>query len=252
MTFLDFLSRACVIPGALCLRHRALCVCSHVNSAGSGTVEDLRHKSRGRRLQFPESELSGDPASLSAHLPAPRRSKAACGRGPRSSPRRVSLSLSAVHRRRGGRGSGRGASGRRARARARARRGARGCWAAVLGGVGGVSEPRLPAQSRARRSPAALCCSLPGQARSSVPPASVDAAPCPRWAQQPGPSTAMTACLRRPSFSSRSSCSPDTDDQGAREDDSIWERKSGELTLGQVLPFLWSARVQWSGHLALN
>ncbi|XP_070352188.1 uncharacterized protein [Equus asinus] len=123
-------------------------------------------------------------------------------------------------------------------ARARARRGARGCWAAVLGGVGGVSEPRLPAQSRARRSPAALCCCLPGQARSSVPPASVDAAPCPRWAQQPWPSTAMTACLRRPSFSSRSSCSPDTDDQGAREDDSIWERvsKSTDVELLIILP----------------
>ncbi|XP_070424478.1 leucine carboxyl methyltransferase 1-like [Equus przewalskii] len=34
----------------------------------------------------------------------------------------------------------------------------------------------------------------------------------------------MAASLRRPSFSSRSSCSPDTDDQGACEDDAIWER----------------------------
>nr|XP_044602373.1 uncharacterized protein LOC123276715 [Equus asinus] len=119
-------------------------------------------------------------------------------------------------------GGGAAATGERLGGGARARRGARGCWATVRGGVGG--EPRLPAQSQARRSPAALCCSLPGRARSSVPPASVDSAPCPRWAQQPGPSTAMAASLRRPSFSSRSSCSLDTDDQGAREDDSIWER----------------------------
>ncbi|XP_070115037.1 odorant-binding protein 2b-like [Equus caballus] len=38
----------------------------------------------------------------------------------------------------------------------------------------------------------------------------------------------MAASLRRPSFSSRSSCSPDTDDQGACEDDAIWERKGGQ------------------------
>ena len=28
-----------------------------------------------------------------------------------------------------------------------------------------------------------------------------------------------------------------------------FHRKSGELTLGQVLPFLWSVRVEWPGHL---
>ncbi|XP_070352063.1 uncharacterized protein [Equus asinus] len=78
---------------------------------------------------------------------------------------------------------------------------------------------RLPAQSLARRSPASLCCSPQGRAPPSP------RRPCPRWVQQPGPSTAMAASLRRPSLSSRSSCSPDTDDRGACEDDSIWERR---------------------------
>ncbi|KJD25120.1 hypothetical protein TM43_08635 [Campylobacter jejuni subsp. jejuni] len=56
-----------------------------------------------------------------------------------------------------------------AAARAREERSARGCRATVAGGVGGVGEPRLPGQSRAPRSPAALCGSLPGRARPWTP-----------------------------------------------------------------------------------
>nr|XP_044623838.1 proton myo-inositol cotransporter-like [Equus asinus] len=41
----------------------------------------------------------------------------------------------------------------------------------------------------------------------------------------------MAASLRRPSLSSRSSCSPDTDDRGACEDDSIWESYCDECML---------------------
>ena len=66
-----------------------------------GFGSDVQVKAEGGGCSSPESERSGDPASLSAHLPAPRGSEA-CGRGRRSSPRRVSLSLSAVHRPRGG------------------------------------------------------------------------------------------------------------------------------------------------------
>ncbi|XP_070115211.1 uncharacterized protein [Equus caballus] len=89
----------------------------------------------------------------------------------------------------------------------------------------GRAAPACPEPSPAESGRAVLLSPGPG---SSVPPASVDAAPCPRWAQQPGPSTATAASLRRPSFSSRSSCSPDTDDRGACEDDSIWERCENE------------------------
>ncbi|XP_070362639.1 uncharacterized protein [Equus asinus] len=128
----------------------------------------------------------------------------------------------------GGRGNGRAASGRR-RALARAR--ARGEERAAAGPLfweaweASRAAPACPEPSPAESGRAVLLSPGPG---SSVPPASVDAAPCPRWAQQPGPCTAKAASLRRPSFSSRSSCSPDTDDQGACEDDSIWERCENE------------------------
>ena len=118
----------------------------------------------------------------------------------------------------GGRGNGRAASGRR-RMRAREERSA-----LLLGRRPGRrgrrrrAAPACPEPSPAESGRAVLLSPGPG---SSVPPASVDAAPRPRWAQQPGPSTATAASLRRPSFSSRSSCSPDTDDQGACEEDSI-------------------------------
>ena len=125
----------------------------------------------------------------------------------------------------GGRGSGRGAWGRR-----RAR-GARGCWAAVRGGVG---QPRLPAQSRARRSPAALCCSLLGRARP-FPRRPWTPLRVPAGHSSPGlPQPRPAASLRRPSFSSRSSCLPDTDDQGACEEDSVWERYLGAWAWGLV------------------
>ncbi|XP_070351526.1 uncharacterized protein [Equus asinus] len=179
-------------------------------------VSGVTLKSNPRRLQFPESERRGDPASLSAHLAAPRRSEAACGQGPGVLPGGCPCRCPQSS-------AGGGAGQRPGSVWAAARAGsARGCWAAVRGGVG---EPRLPGQSRARRRPAALCCSPPGRARP------FPRRPCPRWAQQPGPCTAMAASLRRPSFSSRSPCSPDTDDRGACEDDSIWESYCDECML---------------------
>src|SRR3712207_172027 len=48
------------------------------------------------------------------------------------------------------------------------------------------------------------------------------------------PSTATAASLRWPSCSSRSSCSPDTDDRGACEDDAICERYLGAWAWGLV------------------
>ncbi|XP_070347562.1 uncharacterized protein [Equus asinus] len=194
-----------------------------------GTKSSLTMELSVRRkwLQFPESEHSRDPASLSAHLAAPRRSKAGCGRGPRSSPRRVSLSLSlsAVHCPRWGEG---GAGQRPGSVGAAARAGSARLLGRRRPGRCRRAAAACPEPSPAESGRALLLSPGPG---SSVPPASVDAAPCPRWAQQPGPSTATAASLRRPSFSSRSPCSPDTDDQGACEDDSIWESYCDECML---------------------
>ena len=119
-------------------------------------------------------------------------------------------------------------------------------WERLGGGARprGEERARLPGHRRGRRGRrrrAAPAWPEPSPAESGRalrlspgPGSSVDAAPCPRWAQQPGPSTAMAAGLRWPSFSSRSSCSPDTDDQGACEDDAVWERYLGAWAWGLV------------------
>jgi len=65
---------------------------------------------------------------------------------------------------------------------------------------------------------------------------------CSRWVQHPGTSTAMGTSLRTPSFSSCSSSSTDTDDEGMRgtcEDASLCRGACGARGQGPASPGGW-------------